>query len=196
MSKEDTRKRIIEKAFELFGEKGYIASSTREIAKRAGVNEVTLFRHFGSKENLMNEGVELLFLSEVTDFDWSKYLKGSLAEDLTTMARFFLEVTFRKLNLIKVALIEMHRSPEIGNMTRNIGLQLRKSLFQYFKKMHEMGRVSLADFEMLAIIFFDILFMYTISNYIFSAEERDFREDKEVFIQNVVSLFSARLLNK
>jgi len=50
-----TKKRILNAAFELFSSKGYLGSPTREIAKAAGVAEVTLFRHFNSKENLFAE---------------------------------------------------------------------------------------------------------------------------------------------
>lgn len=44
-----TRDRIIEAASELFASKGYTASSTREIARKAGTDESTLFRQFRNK---------------------------------------------------------------------------------------------------------------------------------------------------
>lgn len=45
----DTTDRIVTAAAALFAERGYTATTTRAIAERAEVNEVTLFRHFGSK---------------------------------------------------------------------------------------------------------------------------------------------------
>ena len=48
-SARNTDQIILNAAFELFGERGYPATSTRAIAERAGVNEVTLFRRFHSK---------------------------------------------------------------------------------------------------------------------------------------------------
>lgn len=50
--------RIIEAAVESFAQKGYSATSTSEIAKRAGVAEGTIFRHYKTKKEL--------FLSIVT----------------------------------------------------------------------------------------------------------------------------------
>lgn len=38
---------------ELFAEQGYDAAATAQIAQRAGVSEMTLFRHFPSKEALL-----------------------------------------------------------------------------------------------------------------------------------------------
>lgn len=40
-------------ALELFVERGYPATATAQIAARAGVSEMTLFRHFPSKESLL-----------------------------------------------------------------------------------------------------------------------------------------------
>ena len=40
-------------AAELFAESGYDAAGTAEIARRAGVSEMTLFRHFATKESLL-----------------------------------------------------------------------------------------------------------------------------------------------
>lgn len=51
----DTKKKIIEAASYLFGEKGFDGTSTREIGRRAGVNISSLNYHFKSKQNLMEE---------------------------------------------------------------------------------------------------------------------------------------------
>lgn len=50
---EATRQRIMDAARAEFGDKGIEASTTRGIAERAGCNEVTLFRHFESKQGLL-----------------------------------------------------------------------------------------------------------------------------------------------
>ncbi len=44
---------IVKAAMEIIFEKGFAASSTSEIAKRAGVAEATIFKHFKSKDNLL-----------------------------------------------------------------------------------------------------------------------------------------------
>lgn len=47
-----TRLRLLAAATELFAEKGYQGATTRELAKRAGVTEKTLFTHFHAKSEL------------------------------------------------------------------------------------------------------------------------------------------------
>ena len=49
----DTEERILDAASELFATHGYTATSTRAIAERAGVNEVTLFRRFENKLGIL-----------------------------------------------------------------------------------------------------------------------------------------------
>lgn len=48
-----TDDRILDAASRILTEVGFAATTTRRIAEDAGVNEVTLFRRFGSKERLM-----------------------------------------------------------------------------------------------------------------------------------------------
>ena len=50
MKQEDTRKRIIEKALELFSTRGYDAVSVGEIAKSVGIKAPSLYNHFPSKQ--------------------------------------------------------------------------------------------------------------------------------------------------
>lgn len=44
---------LFQATVELFAERGYAAATTQEIAKRAGVNEATLFRRYGTKTALI-----------------------------------------------------------------------------------------------------------------------------------------------
>jgi AcrR family transcriptional regulator len=50
-----TRQRILEAAERVFSRDGFQGATTREIAREAGVNEVTLFRHFRSRDDLLRE---------------------------------------------------------------------------------------------------------------------------------------------
>lgn len=52
------RQRIIEAAARIYASSGFRGTTTRRIAAAAGVNEVTLFRLFGSKAALMAEAMQ------------------------------------------------------------------------------------------------------------------------------------------
>ncbi|MCU1450652.1 MAG: TetR family transcriptional regulator [Acidimicrobiales bacterium] len=64
------RRLLLESAGELFAERGYARTSTREIAERAGIAEALLFRHFGSKAALYSE----VTLGSLRDFasEWER----------------------------------------------------------------------------------------------------------------------------
>ncbi|WP_025776710.1 TetR/AcrR family transcriptional regulator [Brevibacterium sp. VCM10] len=50
---QNTHEALAEAALQLFVEQGFEATGTAQIAQRAGVSEMTLFRHFPSKEALL-----------------------------------------------------------------------------------------------------------------------------------------------
>ena len=53
-TRKDTDSKILDAARALFIENGYGGTTTRAVAAKANVNEVTLFRRFGSKELLFH----------------------------------------------------------------------------------------------------------------------------------------------
>ena len=65
---EETRLRIIRAAIELFGEHGFVAASTRDIAAHAGVNAPALQYYFENKE-----GVYRACAEHLADEVWSKF---------------------------------------------------------------------------------------------------------------------------
>jgi len=51
---QDNRARILEAAARVYAQHGYRGATTRRIAEEAGVNEITVFRHFGNKGTLLD----------------------------------------------------------------------------------------------------------------------------------------------
>lgn len=56
---DDHRHRIIEAAARIYAQHGWRGATTRRIADEAGVNEVTLFRQFGSKDALLDQMMQV-----------------------------------------------------------------------------------------------------------------------------------------
>jgi len=77
MSDRGVRQRLLDSAVQLFSERGFAGASTREIARLAEVNETSLFRLFGSKEELFWAALE----SQLKDFRLPKQLQQLLAEN-------------------------------------------------------------------------------------------------------------------
>ena len=54
---DDTSQKIIDATMSLVRDKGYVATTTKDIAHLAGVNECTLFRKFKNKKDIVLNGV-------------------------------------------------------------------------------------------------------------------------------------------
>lgn len=93
---EGTRQKLLRAALELFTGEGFLASTTPVIAERAGVAEGTIYRHFSSKEHLLNEvfrGTQRWATGVVKELDGDRSLKAP--ERLSRIARRFVETAER-----------------------------------------------------------------------------------------------------
>src|SRR6202161_361778 len=72
-----TQDRILEAAVQLFSRQGYSGRSTHEIARLAGVSEVTVFRHFARKRDLFWAAAE----SRLRRIRISRELRNRLESD-------------------------------------------------------------------------------------------------------------------
>ncbi|MHA6630480.1 TetR/AcrR family transcriptional regulator [Pseudonocardia sichuanensis] len=75
----ERREQILSTALEVFSEEGYHRSSLKEIARRVGVTEPTLFHYFGSKEALLAAVLAARDERAGELFDRSDVLAGLLA---------------------------------------------------------------------------------------------------------------------
>ncbi|WP_298770493.1 TetR/AcrR family transcriptional regulator [uncultured Shewanella sp.] len=83
MPKATKKQSILDTALVLFVKQGFYGTSTAQIAKQAGVATGTLFHHFQSKDELMNQ----LFLSIKQDFAKSIFNNQQNSDDLKQDAK-------------------------------------------------------------------------------------------------------------
>ena len=86
-SADQTRQRLLGAAIETLNRDGIQGATTREIARRAGVNEVTLFRHFKSKEQLLRAVLQRGRAAQAAILDEDSSWKGNLRESMERYAR-------------------------------------------------------------------------------------------------------------
>ena len=67
LSSEARKEQIIQSALSVFIEKGFSGTTTAELAKAAGISEITLFRHFSSKQEIFHAGVEPILFESLTN---------------------------------------------------------------------------------------------------------------------------------
>src|SRR6056300_2087015 len=96
MTPEDRRAQILRAAIEYFSEAGF-ASQTRELSKRIGISQPLLYRYFKSKQELIDEVFQVVFLNQ-WDPLWIDTLRArqvSLEERLVDFYRRYAKATYR-----------------------------------------------------------------------------------------------------
>lgn len=60
----DTKGRILEAALELFAQSGYLGTSMSDISKQLGITKGALYKHYSSKQEILDSIVELMNKSD------------------------------------------------------------------------------------------------------------------------------------
>jgi len=157
----DTREKILDSGLKLFSKKGYLGATTKEIAKGAGVAELTLFRHFSSKERLFEE--------VINSYTFLPALKGLLPEikgmefeeALYVIAGRFIERLTERRELIKIMHSEIHLYPaKVKKIYHDFLDEMVKTLAAYFRELQAAGRLRAFNPEMGARAFFGMFFSF------------------------------------
>lgn len=110
MPKRVTEQQILDATADELLEKGYTSATTRNIALRAEISEVTLFRRYGSKAKLTAAAVTYVLSQEAWDFEVS----GDVASDLLSAVTFHTKRSAEKrARLLPMMLLEIPRHPEL-----------------------------------------------------------------------------------
>ena len=184
---DDTSQKIIDAAMRLIRDKGYVATTTKEIAKEAGVNECTLFRKFQNKKDIVLQGV--------SQAQWRANVTSEIFEnvkwDLQTDIEMFMRAYMDRMTPDFVNLSIGLRAPQIYEETSSLIMKVPQafltSFTEYLHKMCEMGKLPKVDFESLAMTVFSATFGYTFLNASFGNELS--KVEKDEYIKNSVKLF-------
>lgn len=128
-----TRERLVRAALELFTAQGYHVTTTPEIAKKAGVAEGTIYRHFHSKQALLNELYRESGRWAVGLVKEADGLKVGPREKLAEVARGLVAGAAREPAGARLFFIQQHASlldDESDKVTRDFRLGLESLIAQ------------------------------------------------------------------
>ena len=146
---EDTHRRIINAALEEFTHHGFKGTSTRAISERAGVNEVTLFRHFGSKVEMLKEAVEDAVKQMKVPTEIEEYLRLPFREGFRQLLRDYLMQLTSRSEILMLGMTESFSHSEVVSSLVIFFSKMRSLLIYYFEQMHAQGRMKEADYPLL-----------------------------------------------
>lgn len=143
--KTSSSERLVEAAATIFARDGLHAATTREIAREAGVNEVTLFRKFGSKYQLLTAVLEKMYeLKASPQAERFAALPPDtpLRELITAFVEAEYEVMTRNIALVRTLIGEIRKFEEHEvKVLRSIFKARREELIKRLREMQARGRI-------------------------------------------------------
>ncbi len=139
-----TRTRLIEAASQVFASLGVQGATTREIARVARVNEVTLFRHFASKEQLLKAVIENASALQTEALAHPEAWTQNLEVDLKNYAQLYNAMLEAHEDLIRTFIGEAKRHPDAARQViQEAARPLSEKLVNYLQSSQKRGTVRL-----------------------------------------------------
>lgn len=139
----EPRQRLIDAAVSVFGECGFRGATTRRIAEVAGVNEVTLFRLFGSKSALLEEAVRESQNSTIRRADDALPAEpGDPQAELEAWAREQWRAIRESRSVIRKMMSEVEEHPQISGCLSEGWDRMRIGVLQYIGRLQARGEIA------------------------------------------------------
>lgn len=182
----NTEDKILNASIVLFSQKGYSAVTTKEIAKEAGVSEMTLFRHFESKHNLFEKAFDKFIFSPKVkalfeDLEWD------LEHDLKKICTSYQDTLYKNQNIILMHFKNDELNPEFDATFFKFPNEFQKLLGNYFEEMKNRGAVR-ENPDILAMSFLATNFGLFITSLVMN--KLTYESDIQACISSCVTIFA------
>lgn len=134
----EMKEQLLAATVKVVSEQGWRGATTRRIAEAAGVNEVTLFRHFGSKDALIREA--MCWNAERSPIPRLPDEPGDARAELTAWAVQHYEHLVEMRGHIRRTIGDFELHPDAAAWPRRVPAELTKTLEHYVVRLRELGR--------------------------------------------------------
>ncbi|MCX8036731.1 MAG: TetR/AcrR family transcriptional regulator [Candidatus Sumerlaeia bacterium] len=181
LERKDRREQIVAAALRAFSRHGFRGTTTRALAREAGITEVTLFRYFPSKEKLFAAVLERYSVLPVLEAELLKGMEsrpGARAA-LRRIGRCVLAILRERRDLIRLMLSEAVTHPRTARMLFRHGpgrmIQTLARILETYMRQGEIRRTdpTLAARTFLGVFFSFILMQEIVFRNEFEAVELD-----------------------
>jgi AcrR family transcriptional regulator len=185
---QETEERILDATIELLDKVGWKGATTKRIAAEAGVNEVTLFRKFRSKELLLKAAKKRNannFLKEL-DFLFKMDDSGDIRMYLIRIWKNASKMINKRINLIRISMEEVRGIPFEEKVLPKISKMIIDHLANYFKKQIDKGLIRNINHKIAALNIFSIVFQIDIVWKIYDQKQP---VEDECIMENFLEIF-------
>lgn len=166
---ETVEEKILNAAMKVFSKNGYNGSTTIKIAREANVNEITIFRKFKSKENLLKAVVENNLTETLENLDTILCMEKSTDIEICikTLGISFKQFLDERMDFILIVANEGRKRPELKHTFTLFRSKMIEHLEEYFKTQIAHENIRKIDPEVLAFTLFSFIFYKSISEKMF-----------------------------
>ena len=175
------REQILQTAFDLFSQKGFSGTTTKDIARGSGVSEAMVFKHFSSKDELYAAILEAKKCADgLHEFPWES--NGPMLEAMEAEDDFgvFYHFAFQALNkhqsdvafmrLLFYSALEEHELAE--RFFGEFVAEIYRFLGSYIEKRQSSGAFRKIDTRVIVRSFLGMLIHHSLNNILWDKKRR------------------------
>jgi AcrR family transcriptional regulator len=138
-------------ASKLFASRGYEATTTREIAARAGCAEGLIHRYFTNKAGLLLAIIKCQVSQEVLDLNARLPLAPSVGAEIVQLVNWEVERMWRDREFLRVVIPRALLDPALGQVFTRVGpLERTKAIDERLRKFKECRALREEEIDALA----------------------------------------------
>ena len=190
MTGPERKLQIMEVAGALLVKKGFKGTTTREIARMAGISEGMIFRHFSKKELLYKAILDSKCYDSRGEDRFVKVIKDKLGKELFRGVALYLLTEHQKdpslMRLLLFSALEKQQLSEIFIKSR--GFEVMGLMEQQLKELMKRGTIRRLDPKVAARGFIGMVLHYTLSQEIYGLKKYN-NWPNEYIAENFVEIF-------
>jgi AcrR family transcriptional regulator len=188
--KHDRRQDILAAAMQLFAQKGFRGTTTRDLATQAEVNEAIIFRHFKTKEELYSAIIEFKAGENRNARLEELERLGSVTDDenfFRTVGQQFLQKHEQDTTFLRLLLFSALEGHQLSDMFA-ASLTARNPVANYIQRRIDEGAFCQVDPQLAARGLFGMFASFILWQEIFGLKKTQ-SYDREEVVDTFVSIF-------
>lgn len=192
--KTETSNRILDCAIALMSKKGYNPVSVREVATAAQCSEMTVFRHFPSKYDMLAAALRRTSYEDMLNTLFTTEIRWDIRYDLRMVMEKYFATAEQRREILLIYFSALNQINESNVRLNADAIALQNNLQKYFSEMLQRGKIRDIDPTYAAATFWHLIVGYLVTRIL--VKNANFAVDKDAYIDNAVSITLNGIIKK
>jgi TetR/AcrR family transcriptional regulator len=191
---ENVEDKILHAAMKVFAENRYNGATTMKFAKEADVNEITIFRKFQSKENLLKAAISKYHgeTLEILDSILCQEKSADIEICVKTLEINFKRFLENRIDFVIMLMAEGRKRPDISQLLTSFINKMIEHLKDYFQKQMDERKIRNLNPDVLAFSIFSFIFYKCLSEKlldqkVLNDDEKAFEEHTDILMIGILN---------